>query len=140
MKKILIDSDICLDSITARYPHSIHANRLFSLVEKGTVKAVVSGGSFSNIYYILRRLSNSERALEQLQNLRQLMDVSTLKTSTIDLALASGWRDFEDALQYYCAVENECEAIITRNRNDFEQADIPVKNALEYVNELEERL
>jgi hypothetical protein len=36
----------------------------------------------------------------------------------VDIALASGFDDIEDALQYYTAVENNMEVVITRNVND----------------------
>lgn len=135
MEKILIDSDICLDSITGRYPFSIHANQLFTAVENKEVTAYVSAESFSNIFYILRKFSSSGMAVEQLKNLRKIVHVGILKESTIDSALTSGWNDFEDSLQYHCALENMCDSIISRNKSDFEKNEIPVLTAREYLNQ-----
>ncbi|MBB4077964.1 hypothetical protein GGR28_000565 [Lewinella aquimaris] len=41
--------------------------------------------------------------------------------------------DFEDALQYYSALESGTEVIITRNQRDFVPAKLPVLSAAEYL-------
>lgn len=133
MKRILIDSDICLDSITNRYPYSTEANRLLEYVEEGNCTGIISAESISNIFYILRKLSNSSKAMEQIRNLRKITEVGTIQSSTIDKAIDLQWNDFEDALQYICALESGCEAIITRNRNDSKKSLIPVLSAEEFL-------
>lgn len=133
MKKILIDSDICLDSITARTPYQQNSDRLFDYVETGEIKAIVSAESFSNIFYILRKLSSSKKAIQQIINLRSIVNVGNIFESTIDSALESEWIDFEDALQHFCAVENDCDAIITRNISDFKESEIPVYTPIQFI-------
>jgi len=55
----------------------------------------------------------------------------------ISLALNSDFRDFEDAIQYYCAVENKIKMILTRNLSDFKKSAIPVATAEEFVKSFE---
>ena len=126
MKKILIDSDVCLDSITGRYPWSIHSDKILQLCEDKKLSGVVSAESVSNIYYILRKLSTHQKAEEQLKSLRLILKIGSISQVVIDKALQSGWKDFEVAIQYYCAVEEKCDAIITRNISDFKQGKLPV--------------
>lgn len=133
MEKILIDSDVCLDSITGRIPHSNPADRLFGHVEDGVVKGIVSAESFSNIFYILRKLSSAKMAIQQIKNLRLLVNAGAIHESTIDSALKSGWNDFEDSLQYFCSLENDCDAIVTRNSSDFQRSEIPVLTPTEFI-------
>jgi hypothetical protein len=40
---------------------------------------------------------------------------------------------FEDAIQYYTAIENDQELIITRNQQDFKKSKIPVMSAGEFI-------
>jgi predicted nucleic acid-binding protein len=47
-------------------------------------------------------------------------------SKTIDLAVASDFNDFEDAIQYCCAIENNLTTIITRNIKDYKKATIKV--------------
>ena len=51
----------------------------------------------------------------------------------IDLSLNSDFRDFEDAIQYFTAIENKLEIIITRNLKDFKLSKIPVMTANDYL-------
>jgi predicted nucleic acid-binding protein len=51
--------------------------------------------------------------------------------------LNSDFGDFEDAIQYYCAIENGIKVLITRNLKDFKHARIPVLTAEEFVKQNE---
>jgi len=51
----------------------------------------------------------------------------------IALSLDSDFKDFEDAIQYYCALESDLRLIITRNQKDFKLSTIPVLSAKEYL-------
>lgn len=42
------------------------------------------------------------------------------------LATTSRFRDIEDAMQHYAAVQAECDCIVTRNVKDFQNSDIPI--------------
>ena len=48
-------------------------------------------------------------------------------------ALKSKFSDFGDALQYYSAIEHQCEYIITRNIESYKNADIPVLVSEEFI-------
>ena len=56
-----------------------------------------------------------------------------MKDRIIEKGLASNFSDFEDSLQYYCAVNNDCNIFITRNGRDFQKSDIPVLTPDEYL-------
>jgi hypothetical protein len=40
---------------------------------------------------------------------------------------------YPDGLQYYSAIENEIDVIITRNKKDFKNSKIPVLTAKEFL-------
>jgi hypothetical protein len=50
-----------------------------------------------------------------------------------DLALNSEFRDFEDAIQYLTAIENDQDLIVTRNQADFKESKLPVMTAGEFI-------
>lgn len=133
--KVLIDSDVCLDLLTARKPHYNHAKILFSRIEDGQIEAVVSAESYSNMFYILTKFYTSEKVLPKFKILRSLTSVGTLSGRIVDQALNSGWKDFEDALQYFCAKTAGCDAIITRNTDDYGQSSLPVFTSYGYLNQ-----
>lgn len=58
------------------------------------------------------------------------VDERTVRKS---LSATSGFRDIEDAMQHYAALQTGCDAIVTRNVKDFTQADIPVYTPDEFL-------
>ena len=53
--------------------------------------------------------------------------------------LASKFSDFEDALQYHCAIKMACNILITRNGKGFKESDIPVMTPDEYLKSLKSK-
>ena len=50
-------------------------------------------------------------------------------------ALKSSFKDFEDAMQYFSALSEGCDVIITRNKKDFAESSIPVMESQEFLDE-----
>ena len=48
-------------------------------------------------------------------------------------ALKSPFKDFEDAMQYFSAVSEGCDVIITRNKKDFAESKIQVLEPQEFL-------
>jgi predicted nucleic acid-binding protein len=131
MRSVLFDSDIVLDLLLARQPHASAAVRLFALVQDERLIAYVSSLAFANLFYLLRKEGSAAKAIETLRKLRLLVRVVPVGPKVIDLALASSFRDFEDAIQYFAAREEGLEAIVTRNQRDYKGSTLPVLNAEE---------
>lgn len=56
----------------------------------------------------------------------------------IQSALASSFKDFEDAIQHFTAkAEGGISAIVTRNKADYSASEIPVLSPEEYLAKLE---
>jgi predicted nucleic acid-binding protein len=131
--KIFVDTDIILDLLLAREPFFPAATRLFLLIQDGEMEGYVSPLSFSNLFYILRKETSGAEAIAALRKLKLLTRVLAVDEHTIDLALASSFTDFEDAIQYYTALPNDVDAIVTRNKRDYKTAKIPVLTAEECI-------
>lgn len=133
MREIFIDSDIILDLLAKREPFYPHAAELFSLVETGEIKAHVSPIIIANLYYILRKIEGRDRTIKNLMKIKLLVNIVPIGEKIIELALASEFNDFEDAVQYYAARENGIHYLLTRNIKDYQKADITVMTAEEYL-------
>jgi predicted nucleic acid-binding protein len=132
MDKLFIDSDIILDLIQERENHR-DANQLFTLIEENKVKGFVSPLIFANLFYILRKQESNKFALNVLARLKALLHIVTINEKIIELALSSGFKDFEDAIQYYSALEENISYLITRNKEDYRHSGIIICNAKEYL-------
>ncbi|MGF1668874.1 MAG: type II toxin-antitoxin system VapC family toxin [Balneolaceae bacterium] len=117
--KVLADVNICLDLLLDRKPHINFSGRIFELAEKSEITLYISGLSFDTLFYIMRPAIGGKKAIEKLQLLYSYTVVGEINASVIENALHSGWRDLEDALQYYCALQSGCTYLVTRNLHDF---------------------
>lgn len=130
---IFVDTDIILDLLTKRDPFYQSAARLFSLVERGEMKACVSSLTFANLFYILRKELSGKKAVDVLKKLRQLVTVLAVDDKIIGQALDGGFNDFEDAIQYQTALSKEVPWLITRNVRDYRKPVITVCTAEEFL-------
>lgn len=133
IEKIFIDTDIILDLILEREPFSKFSTKLFSLIENKKIKAFTSPLIFSNLFYILRKLKSREDAIVILKKLKMLLNLLEVNDNIIELALVSEFKDFEDAIQYYVALNNGIKTLITRNLKDYKHSKISVYTAEDYL-------
>jgi len=133
MDRILVDTNIVLDLLAKRTEFIIEAQELFTLSDKNELKLYVSSLTFANTYYILSQKIKLEDARKILRKFKVLVEVLPMDDKIIDLSLESDFKDFEDAIQYHTAIENEVNIIITRNLKDFKTAKIPVLTAKDYI-------
>ena len=134
MNKILIDTNIVIDLLAKREPFYKSAAQLFSLADKQKLELSISSLTFANTNYVLSRLKSTQEARGILRRFRVLIKVLPLNDKIIDLALNdNNFKDFEDGLQYYTAMENDQEVIITRDLKDFKESKIPTMTADEYL-------
>jgi predicted nucleic acid-binding protein len=132
-ESVFADTDICLDLLTGRQPHYTGAARLFTLADQKKIEVFVSSLSFSNIHYILRQEYSIVESRKILTRFKVLTTVLAVNDKIIELALQSDFKDFEDGIQYYTAIENKLRLIITRNLKDYKSAQIPVMTTDEYL-------
>ena len=133
MEKVFIDTDIILDVLAKREPHFKFAAHLFSLADTGKLKIGVSSLTFSNLNYMLSKQFGSAEARKVLVRFKTLVQVLTVDDKIIELALGSNFKDYEDAIQYYCAINNNYKTLLTRNLKDYKAAKIPVMTAESFL-------
>ena len=134
MNKLLIDTNIVIDLLARRSDHYEEASELFSLADNKEIILAISSLSFANTSYILSKMLSPKRTKDILTKFRILVKILNLDDTIIDLALSDDdFKDFEDGLQYYTAVENQMDLIISRNKRDFKSAKIPVLTAKEFL-------
>ena len=134
MRKLFIDTNIVLDLLAKRPGFYTSAAKLFTLADKGQVELSVSSLTFANTHYIIVKQEGKEKAVQILRDLELVVDIIDLTGKIVRLALNDkNFKDFEDGLQYYSALENGMEVIITRNQKDFKHSKLPVMNADQFL-------
>ena len=133
MEKVFVDTDIVLDLLSNREPFYSHSAQLFSEADKGKIRIHVSSLTFSNLNYILSRQYSVDQARKKLLKFKTLVTVLSVTDKVVELALSSDFKDFEDGLQYFTAIENNLKRLLTRNLKDYKTADITVMTAEQFL-------
>jgi predicted nucleic acid-binding protein len=89
------------------------ASKLFTLSDNRKTKLSISSLTFANTFYQLSKELNTMKSKEVLRKFELLVKILPIDEKIIDLSLNSDFKDFEDAIQYYTALENKLEIIIT---------------------------
>jgi predicted nucleic acid-binding protein len=133
IKKVFIDTDIVLDVALAREPFFSASKMILAMAENNFIIGNISSNCIANIYYILRKTGGDSNARKFISSIVKYITVITIDHQNVLEALKSKFSDFEDALQHYSAVENQCEYIITRNIGDYKNSRIKVVLPEEFV-------
>ncbi|BDC95511.1 PIN domain-containing protein [Treponema saccharophilum] len=132
-KLIFVDSDVILDVLEKREPFYSYSAQILTLGDEKKIKLVTTSLVFSNVYYLLRKHLGIDKAKESLRKLRVIVDVISVNAKEVDLALNSEMSDFEDALQYFTALNSKIGFIITRNVRDYKNPKLIVQTPQEYI-------
>jgi predicted nucleic acid-binding protein len=133
VKNIFLDSDIILDLLLQRCPYDISISLVFEKSKSNELKLFTSSVCIANVYYILRKNHTNSDVKNMLNKLFVYVDILSVDSDIIRLALNSFFNDFEDAVQYYTSIKNKFDTILTRNIKDYKSTDIPVMTPEEFL-------
>lgn len=125
-KRILIDTNICIDAALIRKPFVTNALQIIDLSQSGKVEAFVAAHTFDTIFYVLRKKISVQQRYALLKEFRSVFNIAAVTQEIIDRALQLEWPDLEDAIHYEAAVAVGCDAIVTRNPRYFHEISMPV--------------
>ena len=133
MNKVFVDTDVVLDLLAERIPFFHFSAVLFTFAEMKKLELYTSPLILANTFYILRKQLGNDGAKSALRKLRILLHVVDSSESIIDKALNSDFSDFEDAIQYYTALEHGINVILTRNLRDYKKTSVIVQTPEAYL-------
>lgn len=116
--RVFLDTNILLDLLLERNGYQASA-RLFEGQDQGRWELCVSILTMVNVAYVYRKGAGIVDVIPNMKYLSMLLDVLPMSSYTLETGLYLRGKDFEDVLQYICASEGGCDAIITRNEKDF---------------------
>jgi len=133
MDKIFFDTNIMIDFLGKREPFFYPVSKILTLAEQKKIIVVLSPISFINTNYVLIKKENDLAVLEKLRKFKIICKVCETDDLIIEKSLNSGFKDFEDAVQYYSALKAKCKTIITRDSKGFLKSDLPVMSPDEFL-------
>jgi predicted nucleic acid-binding protein len=131
--KLFLDANVVLDLLGERDPFYKAVARIATLADKGEINLVVSALTYSIVFHLLSKFEDREVVKEKIRKFKVFAETSDLTDKIIEKGLSSRFLDFEDALQYHCALMMNCDIVITRNGKDFKGSEIPVLSPDEFL-------
>ena len=134
MDKVLIDTDVILDFFFDRDPFAEFAAEIFNLCEENKIIGFTTPVIICNVYYLLRKSARHEIIIEKIKQLLNIIDIVKMDKDVVLGALNSNFKEFEDALQNFSAIENkEINIILTRNVKDYKKSELAVLTPETYL-------
>ena len=138
--KVLIDTNIILDVLLKQEPFYKDSFVIFQLADSKSIKGILAAVSMTNVFFLLRKARKDINDVYQIMDkLTTLFTVAPVNGTTVSNALVLRWKDFEDAVQFVAAKENNVDYIITRNEVDFKNSDIPYMSPTDFIAKLKEK-
>lgn len=132
--KVFYDSNVVLDVLLNRTDFISDSLTALKLSENRIVKGYISVVSITDIFYLVKKnLKDTDAAIEKLKTLLKIVSVAKADEKIAKKAIVSGWKDFEDSVQYSVAKKANCKCIVTRNKKDYKLSDIPVYTPTEFI-------
>jgi hypothetical protein len=130
---------VVLDLLGERKNHYDAIAKIATLAEKEIIDLYVSALTYSTVKSILSDYENIETVKSKLKQFKTLCNIIELDEKIINEDLNSNLIDFEYSLQYYSALQSNCNIIITRNHLTFTTGEIPVMSAEEFLHSIHKK-
>ena len=113
--RVLLDTNIVIDSFFAREPYNEDSDMIFDLVADKIIAGYITASSITDIYYLLRKKFNDADSRNKIRMLLKIFRVTKVTKTDCLAALDSLIPAFEDALVSVCADNANSDYIITRD-------------------------
>ena len=126
MTRMLLDVNLILDVLLDRRPYAEAASLVWEGVETGRAEGFLSAHAVTTIHYLNARAVKAAMARDTTTALLSVFGIAPVDESVLAEASALGWPDFEDAVTAAAARAVGCDALVTRNSQDFKRSPVRV--------------
>ncbi len=133
MDRLYLDANVIIDYLQKR-PNAKYVQNILLLAHKNQVSLITSVLNFATIFYLEKRRGHTtKKILDRFRLINKVISTVDQTAKSYQSALDANFSDFEDALQYFAAVESQSNYLITNNKKDYKNSVIPVLSAKEYL-------
>ncbi|MEH6706291.1 MAG: PIN domain-containing protein [Galbibacter orientalis] len=134
MDNILIDTDVLMDFFFDREPFAQFSTEILNRCEEKRLNGFTTPVIICNVYYLLRKTAKHQLIIEKIKQLLSIIEIIEMDKDVVLDALNSEFKDFEDALQNFSAVQiGKINIILTRNIKDFKKSDLAILTPETYL-------
>jgi len=133
MKKVFLDTNIVLDVFLCREEFNSQSVAVWDACASGKADRMVSAMTLNNVHYTCAKILNRKQAIGAVRLVLAVFAIVPLDEKILRLAANNPGNDFEDAIQFYSALEAQASCIVTRDANDFPRGQIPILSPGEFL-------
>ena len=135
--RVFLDANILVAVLNKEYPLFSYAAKILSLSQHSAFSLYTSPVCLAIAFYFSEKKSGSIKAREKIQILCKNLKITTVSNKVVQKTIGNpNIHDFEDGLEYYSAIDADCEVIITENLNDFYFSTVPVMNCDSFIRDI----
>ncbi len=137
MKKVFLDANVIIDLLAERKKWLFPILEILEYAKSENISLYCSIISLPTVDYIMERQEkiSHDIVIQKVDFFISLCEPILADKQIAKSALKSSFKDFEDAMQYFSAVSEGCDVIITRNKKDFLESKIQVLEPQEFLDE-----
>ena len=125
--RVFLDANILVSVLNKEYPVFTFSSRILSLADKNKFQLYTSPICLAIAFYFAEKKYKTASAKKRIKILCDHLNITPVHKSTVTQSLTNpAVNDFEDGIEYYSAVENKCNCIITEDVGDFYFSQIEV--------------
>lgn len=122
IKKVFFDVNVFNDIFDGKRTLHEYSNQAYLGALKRGIVVATSCDIATNIYYITAKYTTRSNAIDAVDFLKTSVSIIPFGeeelSATIDLMRGdSDYKDFEDTIQYIMALNEECDVIVTNDKN-----------------------
>lgn len=133
-KKVFLDTNILMEYLANR-EQVADVKLILKAAFQGKLEACISAGCLYTLIYLLglylksKGIHEPEKTLQikdSLSTMLEYIDIVDISKEYVNNAIsATDFKDLEDSCQYQCAIENDCNILLTINIKHFNKIKNP---------------
>lgn len=132
--KLFTDANILVSVINHEYPLYNYAARILSLANTKNFEIYTSPLNLAIAFYFAQKKCKAQRAKQKIEIIQKHLQITEMNAAIVGLALQNKQvQDFEDGLQYYSALNSNCDCILTEDVGDYYYSDIEVISSKDFM-------
>ncbi len=131
--KIFLDANILISVLNKEYPLFTYTSRIISLTGSSRFTVFTSPVCLAIAFYFAEKKCKSKVAKQKIGLLCAHLKITNTGKHVVEQVIENpAILDFEDGLEYYSAIESDCQCIITEDTDDFYFSAIEVLNSHDF--------
>lgn len=132
--RIFLDANVLVSVLNKEYPLFTYSSRILSMADKKGFEVYTSPICLAIAFYFAEKKSGTQTAKAKIELLVSKIKIADATTFAVKQTIQNKKiNDFEDGLEYYSALESQCQVIVTEDLNDFYFAEIEILNCKNFI-------